>query len=90
MIKYISEEFPLFFMEFKDINDKKIQPGFYLETFYKGKDEFRNRIVCIMQFDKQSDFYSVTSQVRPSKLNPRYSRWLKPLEEEIPLLETKL
>jgi len=78
------------FMECLDISNQPIKPGFYLETFYKGDDEFRNRIIWVTSFRCLKSLYSVTNQSTPVQLNPNYSRWLKPVEAEIPSLEEKL
>lgn len=77
-------------MEYRDINNNPIKPGFYVETFVKEEDgfsRFNNRIVCIRRFGE--DLYSIVNQTKPTKLNPNYSQWLKPFEDEIPPLEAK-
>jgi hypothetical protein len=77
-------------MEYLDINNNQIKQGFYLETFYKEKDEQGNRIIWITLFKGLEGMYTVTNQTTPIPLNPNYSRWLKPIEEQISSLEHKL
>lgn len=77
-------------MEYVDIDNNPIKQGFYVETFYKNNDEFRNRIVWITSFQKRKSLYLVVNQTTPIKLNSNYLRWLRPIEQEVPKLEKLL
>ena len=71
-------------MKYLDANNNPINPGFYLETFLKGKDEFRNRVVYIGPRDHSSPrLFSIMNRANMAPLNPNYSRWLRPFDEEI-------
>ena len=75
-------------MEYLDANNNPIHSGYYLETFLKGKDEFRNRIVYIGQRDSRSDRrFSIINRANLAPLNPMYSRWLRPFCEELEALD---
>jgi len=77
-------------MEFRDVSNDRIQEGFYLETFYKGKDESRNRIVYIAFSKDGQNAFSLFNKANLVKLNPAYSSWLKPFEQEILDLDGRL
>lgn len=65
-------------MEYPDANNNPIKQGFYVETFYKGKDEFRNRIAYIGEKDTRSQRpLSIMNRANIAPLNGNYSRMAK-------------
>ncbi len=75
-------------MEYLDANHNPIHSGFYLETFCKGKDEFRNRIVYIGPRDSGSQrAFSIMNRDNLAPLNGNYSRWLRPFDEELEAID---
>jgi len=79
-------------MEYKDVNNEPIKPGFYVETFYKGKDESGNRIIYIEEggLEGNLDLFSVINKANIIKLNSNYSRWLKPFDQEIGVIKGEI
>jgi len=77
-------------MEYLDANNNPMHNGFYLETFYKGADEHRNRIIYIGPKGlKSEELFSITNRANLVPLNPNYSRWLKPFCEELELIDCR-
>lgn len=76
-------------MKCLDVNDDPLERGFYVETFYKGVDEHRNRIVFIglnrtpEEIPHATTHCSITNRASVVPLNHNYSKWLRPFDEEL-------
>ena len=75
-------------MECLDVNNNPIKERFYVETFYKGKDEWRNRIVYL-DYEGDLGFFSVMNRANIVKLNTNYSQWLRPFGQELKSIKIK-